>query len=173
MNLRAFPRFDETTAPAEAREALAQNKRAFGAIPAPLACYAGSPSMLGAALSGLQAFEKTSLSALERELLAMTMGRLNRCQFCLNLHRRLLTAQKAPAELILALESGQPLNDRRLEALREFVLALVQHHGDVPPRIWTDFREAGFSHSQALEVVMGVGVYTLTTLANRLTETSE
>lgn len=172
MTFRQFPRFDETNAPAAARDALAQNKRVFGAIPEPLARYAGAPLLLGHALGGLQAFEATSLAPLEREVLAMTMGRLNGCKFCVSLHSRLLRAQKAPAELIEALAAGTALADARLETLRELVHAVVETHGDVPPPIWTRFREAGYSHEQALEVVLGVGVYTVTTLANRLTETS-
>jgi len=173
MKYRDFPAFDENNSLPEARDALARTKRAFGAIPAPVARYAGSPALLHTALSGLQTFEASSLSAIEREVLAMTMGRLNGCRFCLDFHRRLLTAQKAPPELIEALEAGQPLREPKLEALRTFVVALVEQRGDVPAGVWTDFREAGYGHRQALELVLGVGVYTLTTLANRLTETSE
>ena len=173
MPFRDFPRFDETNAPAPAREALAKSKRAFGAIPAPLARYAGAPLLLQTALSGLEAFDHSSLSPLEREVLAMTMGRRNGCKFCVDLHRRLLGAQQAPASLIEQLESGAPLGDARLEALRQFVVALLETHGDVPPTAWTRFREAGYTHQHALEIVAGVGVYTMTTLANRLTETSE
>ncbi len=173
MTFRAFPRFDETSAPADAREALASSKRAFGVLPEPLTRYAGSPLMLQAALSGLHAFEQSSLAPLEREVLAMTMGRQHDCKLCLGLHRRLLHAQKAPAALVSALEAGTPLPDARLESLRSFVLALLEHHGDVPKACWTSFREAGYSHAQALDVTLGVSVYTLTTFANRLTETSE
>jgi AhpD family alkylhydroperoxidase len=172
MKFRDFPRFDETTAPTAAREPLAHSKRAFGAIPEPLARYASSPLMLGAALQALETFEKTSLTPLEREVLAMTMGRANDCQLCLNLHRRLLRAQQAPADVITALESGTPL-PARLEALRQFIHAALDSHGDVPRAAWLDFREAGFSHEQALDVLLGISTYTLTTFANRLTETSE
>jgi AhpD family alkylhydroperoxidase len=173
MTFRNFPSFDETNAPDPTRPALAQNKRLFGAIPAPLSRYASSPQLLEVALSGLGTFERVSLAPLEREVVAMTMGRVNGCRFCVALHRKLLLAQQAPAELIDALEQGQPLPEPRLEALRRFVRALVDARGDVAQDAWTEFREAGFSHAQALEVVLGVGVYTLTTLANRLTETSE
>jgi AhpD family alkylhydroperoxidase len=173
MTFRNFPRFDETTAPEQAREPLASSKRALGSLPEPLARYASSPSMLHAALAGLRAFESGSLAPLEREVLAMTMGRRNGCSFCLTLHRRLLLAQKAAPELIHALESGAPLADARLEALRAFVVALLDHRGDVPEAVWVGFREAGYDHSHALEVTLGVSVYTLTTFANRLTETSE
>lgn len=173
MTQRNFPRFDETTAPAAAREPLAQTRKAFGELPAPLTRYASSPLMLDAALSGLAAFEKSSLAPLEREVLAMTMGRVNGCAFCLELHRRVLKQQQAPVELVSALEAGDSLADTRLEALHCFVLALLEQRGDVPAQVWSDFRSAGYTHEQALEVVTGVSVYTLTTLANRLTETSE
>ncbi|HVJ15358.1 MAG TPA: carboxymuconolactone decarboxylase family protein [Polyangiaceae bacterium] len=173
MTHRDFPRFDENTAPAGAREPLAQTRKAFGMLPAPLTRYASSPMMLGAALTGLDAFEKSSLEPLEREVLAMTMGRLNSCKFCLDFHRRALKRLQAPSELVGALELGEPLANARLEALRRFVLALLEERGDVSRRVWDDFRAAGYTHQQALEVLTGVSVYTLTTLANRLTETSE
>lgn len=172
MKFREFPRFDETNAPASAREPLSHTKRTFGGIPEPLARYASSPLMLGAALGALEAFEKASLSPIEREVLAMTMGRANDCQFCLSLHRRLLNAQHAPAELITALETGTPL-PARLEALRQFIHAALDTHGNVPRATWLNFREAGYTHEQALDVLVGISTYTLTTFANRLTETSE
>ena len=173
MTQRQFPRFDENTAPAAARDALATSKRAFGGIPEPLTRYASSPLTLSTALAGLETFEKTSLAPLEREVLAMTMGRVNGCRLCLNLHGRLLKAQNAPAELISALETGRPLAEPRLEALRSFILSLLERTGDATSPAWTNFREAGYTHEQALEVVTGISVYTLTTFANRLTETSE
>jgi AhpD family alkylhydroperoxidase len=173
MTFRNFPRFDEMTAPAGARETLAKTKQAFGAIPGPLARYASSPLALHAALGGLDTFEKSSLAPLEREVLAMTMGRRNGCKFCVDFHTRLLGAQQAAPELVSALVHGQPLPELRLEALRLFVLAVLDRHGDVPRDVWSNFREAGYTHEQALEVVTGVSVYTLTTFANRLTESSE
>ncbi len=173
MTFRDFPEFDETNAPHAGRPALAATKRRFGGIPAPVARHANSPALLLAALSGLEAFEQTSLAPLEREVLAMTVGLRNGCKFCLKLHTRLLATLEADAELVHALQRGEPLKDSRLEALRRFVLALLEHAGDVPRPEWFAFREAGYTHEQALELVLGVGVYTMTTLANRLTETSE
>jgi AhpD family alkylhydroperoxidase len=173
MTSRHFPEFDETTAPEAARAALAATKRRFGGIPKPISRHASSPALLITALGGLDAFEKTTLAPLEREVLAMAMGARNGCRFCVELHTRLLRAQHADAELVRELRSGGPLSDSRLDALRRFVLSLLDHGGDVPPYEWSRFREAGFTHEQALEVVLGVGVYTMTTLANRLTQTSE
>jgi len=170
MNTRQFPRFAETDAPAAARAQLAATRAAFGAIPAPVAAYAGAPTMLAAALSGLDAFEKTSLAPLEREVLAMTMGRINGCKFCLDLHRRMLARREAPPALVGALEQGLPLAEPRLEALRRFILGVLAGRGDVEASVWDDFLGAGYTRAQALELVLGISVYTLTTFANRLVE---
>lgn len=173
MTERHFPTFDENTAPGGAREVLAKTKQAFGAIPRPLGRYASSPLTLTSALAALDAFDRSSLAPLEREVLAMTMGHRNGCKYCLDFHTLLLRRQHAEPRLIAALSAGGPLEPPRLEALRRFVLALQDHHGDVPRQAWSDFRELGYTHEQALEVVLGVSAYTLTTLANRLTEASE
>ena len=51
-----------------------------------------------------------------------------------------------------------------------FVLALLESTGDVRPEAWQAFLDAGFDRAAALEVVLGIATYTLTTFANRLTE---
>ncbi len=100
----------------------------------------------------------------------MTMGRRNGCHFCVALHRRLLTMIDAPIAVCEALEQGTALESPRLEALRCFTLALLEHTGDVPDDAWRAFTAAGFDRAAALEIVLGVATYTLTTFANRLTQ---
>ena len=167
---RSFISYDVDTAPAGSRAILAETARNFGKVLSPLARLAASPLALQAALSSLQTFEQGSLAPLEREVLAMTMGRKNGCHYCVALHQRLLKMQEAPLSLIEALEQGLPLESPRLEALRTFTLALLEHTGDVPNQEWQQFLAAGFDRAAALEVVVGVAAYTLTTFANRLTE---
>lgn len=167
---RSFTSYDLESAPSAAREALAETQRKFGFIPSPLARLAASPGALRAALAGLTAFEHSSLAPLEREVVAMTMGVRNGCHYCISLHRRLLTMLDAPAAMSEALEHNRPLDAPKLEALRAFTLALVDHAGDVPDEAWTQFLDAGFDRTAALDVVVGVAAYTLTTFANRLTQ---
>ena len=167
---RAFVAYDLATAPAPARAVLEENKKKFGIIPSPLARYAAAPAVLQAAIAGLTAFEHTSLQPLEREVLAMVMGRENGCEYCVHLHRRMLSMLDAPAGLSDALEHARPLESPKLEALRHFVLSALERKGDVSPAAWQAFLDAGFDRAAALEVVMGIAAYTLTTFANRLTE---
>jgi uncharacterized peroxidase-related enzyme len=167
---RSFISYDLDTAPAASREILVENQRKFGMIPSPLARLAVSPVTLQAALAGLTAFEHSSLSALEREVLAMTLGVKNGCHYCVSLHRRLLERLDAPAGLSEALAQGRKLEAPKLEAVRVFTLALLERTGDVSDDTWQQFLAAGFDRAAALEVVLGVAAYTLTTFANRLTE---
>ena len=167
---REFIDYDLDTAPHAARAILAENQRKFGVIPSPLARLAASPIALELALAGLNAFEHSSLGPLEREVLAMTMGRRNGCDFCVALHRRLLALLEAPLSVREALEQGTALDVPRLEAVRRFTLALLEHTGDVSDEAWRQFLAAGFDRAAALEIVLGVATYTLTTFANRLTQ---
>jgi len=167
---RSFFSHDLDSAPPAAREALAENQRKFGFIPSPLARLAASPVALQAALAGLSAFEHSSLAPLEREVVAMTMGVRNGCHYCVSLHRRLLSMLEAPAGMSEALEQGRRLESPKFEAVRVFTLALVDRTGDVPEDAWLQFLAAGFDRAAALEVVVGVAAYTLTTFANRLTQ---
>ena len=167
---RSFVDYDLDSAPQESRAILEENKRLFGKIPKPLARLAASPLALQAAVSSLTAFEHSSLAALEREVLAMTMARKNGCHFCIALHRQLLKRLDAPAAVIEALDQGLPLSAPRLEAVRVLTLSLIERTGDVSDQAWRQFLDAGFDRAAALEVVVGVAAYTLTTFANRLTE---
>ena len=167
---RSFVSYDPSSAPPETRAILLENQRKFGKIPSPLARLAASPLALRAALDGLSAFEHSSLAPLEREVVAMTMGVRNGCHYCVSLHRRLLEKLEAPAELREALAQGRKLDSPKLEAVRAFTLALLEGTGDVSDEAWQQFLAAGFDRAAALEVVLGVAAYTLTTFANRLTE---
>lgn len=169
-NSRNFSSLRPEDAPAAARPILEQHEKKFGFVPSPLARMAVAPAVLEAALRGLEVFERSSLAPLEREVLAMTLAHRNGCEYCGSLHRRLLTALGAPAETIAALAAGTPLSSPRLEALRRFVLELVERTGDPTREGWAEFLDAGFESTQALEIVQGVAAYTLTTFANRLTE---
>src|SRR6478609_9438197 len=167
---RSFISYDADSAPREAREMLAETQRKFGFLPSPLARLAASPLALQAALTGLSAFEHSSLAPLEREVIAMTMGVKNGCHYCIALHRRLLKMLDAPAGMTEALEQGRALTSPKLEALRVFTLALLERTGDVSDEAWQQFLAAGFDRAAALEVVLGIATYTLTTFANRLTQ---
>jgi len=167
---RQFPDHDEHTAPEPTRDGLAAAVRDFGGIPKPLARLASSPTAFAAVHHMLETFEHTSLAPIEREVIAMTVGRENGCKFCVGLHTKLLGAMPGGPALARALAAGERLGDARLAALQTFVEDVLARRGDVGDAAWEGFLAAGFSRADALDVVVGVATYTLNTFANRLTQ---
>jgi alkylhydroperoxidase family enzyme len=73
-----------------------------------------------------------------------------------------------PLDVTAALREGKPIRDKKLEALREFTITVVQMRGWVPPENIRAFFEAGFTKAQALEVILGVALNTISNYTNRI-----
>ena len=86
------------------------------------------------------------------------------------IHSQILSTTVGDQPLLEALRAQSPLTDPRLESLRRFTRQVLDTKGDVPPSALSSFLSHGFTRQQALDVVLGVGLYTLSTYANRLTQ---
>ncbi|GAA0545206.1 carboxymuconolactone decarboxylase family protein [Paractinoplanes ferrugineus] len=150
------------TAPAASRPILARNNhKAVGLL-------AESPEMLTGFLQASDLFESSTLDPLSREVVVMTIAVRNGCQVCVAMHTGRLRQIEGGPELIPALRTGDSLADPRREALRQFTLRVVETAGEVPEEEIAEFTRAGYTNRNALEVVLGIGAYTMSTLANRL-----
>ena len=165
----SFPALTVDTAPPSARHILAASERQFGFLPSPVARVAHAPVTLKHLLAGFAAFDQTSLTPVEREVVAMTVAWEIDCHYCMAMHSAILSGGADAGALVAALRDGSALADERLEALRSYVRAVVRHGGSVPDREATALRTAGFDDAQALEIVLGIGVYLLSTLLNKVT----
>ena len=164
-----FPALTVSSAPEAARQILAASERQFGFLPSPVARVAHAPVTLKHLLAGFAAFDHTSLTAIEREVVAMTVAWEIECHYCMAMHSAILSGNPDAAVLVAALRDGASLPDERLEALRAYVRAVVRHRGSVPDREAAALRAAGFGDAEALEIVLGIGVYLLSTLLNKVT----
>jgi AhpD family alkylhydroperoxidase len=156
------------TAPADSRRLMESTIAHLGHLPPAVARLAESPEMLGGFLHVSGLFETSTLDPLGREVVVMTIAARNNCRVCVSMHTRRLRELDADPAQIAALRSGQPLDDPRLETLRQFTLRVLATAGEVPEDELTGFLNAGFTTRNALEVVLGIGTYTMSTLANRL-----
>lgn len=150
------------SAPVESRRLMGSNP--FTAV----ALLAESPELLGTFMRASGAFEASTLDPLARETVVMTIATRNGCHLCVAMHTARLHALDADPELITALRAGAPLGEPRLETVRQFTLRVLETTGEVPDDELTAFLGAGFTRRNALEVVLGIGTYTMSTLANRL-----
>jgi uncharacterized peroxidase-related enzyme len=163
-----FPDHTPESAPPAARPTMAATAKKFGHVPPAVARMATSPETLNGFLKLNAIFESTTLPALEREVLIMTVATRNGCHVCVAMHTASLEGLSAAPELVSALRAQSTLPSPRLEALRQFVHAVMDTTGDVPPGALEAFVGAGFTPRNALEVVLGIGTYTVSTYANRL-----
>ncbi|WP_229398793.1 carboxymuconolactone decarboxylase family protein [Micromonospora okii] len=170
MSQRVFTAHTPDTAPAAARPTIEGVRRKFGYLPTPVALMAESPHLLKGFLTVNGIFEQSSLDPLEREVVVLTVATRNECHVCVAMHTATLTGQGVDPALVAALRTGAPLPEARLEALRSFTLAVLDHRGAVPDADLRAFLDAGYEPRQALDVVLGVGTYTISTFANRLTD---
>ncbi|QES42267.1 alkylhydroperoxidase [Streptomyces venezuelae] len=158
------------TAPPDSRPAMERTAAAFGGqVPDAVARLAGSPELLNGFLQMSAAFDRTTLDPVAREVVIMTVAVRNDCHICVTLHTGKLRKLGAGPELVAALREQRPLDDDRLEAVRRFTLAVLATAGGVPDDDLKAFLAHGHTERNALEVVLGIGAYTMSTLANRLT----
>jgi AhpD family alkylhydroperoxidase len=166
-----FPFADQTleSAPPEARRLMKTTASHLGYLPAALARMAAAPQLMDGFLKASGLFEHTTLDPLARETLVMTMAVRNGCHICVAMHTASLTRLGADAGLIADLRAGAPVADERLAALQTFPLEVVATAGAVDDDQLAAFFKHGYTPRQALEVVLGIGAYTMSTLANRMT----
>jgi AhpD family alkylhydroperoxidase len=141
----------------------------LGYLPAGVARLASSPQLLDGFLKLSGLFETTTLDPIAREVLIMTIATRNDCHVCVAMHTAKLTSLDANSDLITALRGSQPLDNERLEAIRVFTLEVIASAGAVSANSLQAFMAQGYTSQNALEVVLGIGTYTMSTLANRMT----
>lgn len=159
------------TAPEGAGSALETAKSAFGFVPNLIGVLAEAPAAAEAylALGGL--FGRTSLTPEEQQVVLLASSFTNRCTYCMGAHSVVAEGQGVAPSTVAALREGRSLTDPRLEALRRFTSAVVERRGWVGDAELDDFMAAGFGRRQALEVILGVAMKTLSNYANHLADT--
>lgn len=158
------------SAPTAAKSILEGTKSKLGFIPNLYAGMANSPPTLEAYMALTGYFDKTSLSPTEKQVVYLVTSVENGCEFCVAAHS--IIAKKmvnVPTEIVDALRAGRAPLDTKLAALAEFTLAVVRERGWVAESASFDrFISAGYSSTQALEVVLGVTQKILSNYANHL-----
>ncbi len=157
------------SAPEAARRTVTATEKRLGYLPSAVARLAEAPLLLDGFLKLTAMFDATSLDPLARETVIMTVATRNGCHVCVAMHTAKLRQLGADPALVAALRADEPPPDERLRALRDFTRTVLATAGDVPDADLSAFTAAGFTTRQALEVVLGIGTYTMSTLANRLT----
>jgi uncharacterized peroxidase-related enzyme len=166
-----FPIHTEITAPEESKPLLEQSKKNLGIIPNLERVMAESPALLEGYVHLWELFDTTSLSPIERQVVYQTANFENQCEYCVPWHTKLSQMAGMSPDEIEALRRGTELADRKLEALRQFTRSLILNRGKITEADLNAFFAVGYSPQQALEVILGIAVKTMSNYTNSIAGT--
>ncbi len=158
-------------APEASREVLKAATTKYGFTPNLLGKMANSASVLKAYLELNGLLEQTSLTPAERQTVLLTVSRENDCRYCVAAHTVIASMQGVQNEVVEAIRNGQPIGDKKLEALSRFTSEVATTRGWPSDEAKQALEDAGYTPAQALEVVLGVTVKTLSNYVNHLADT--
>lgn len=160
------------TAPAGSVDAIDAARETYGFVPNLIANLANAPAAAVAYMAVAEAFDGSSLSAREQQLVLLSASFQNRCHYCMAAHSVVGDMVGLPDHVIQAVRDGKEISgDPRLEALRAFTASVVENRGWVPEDEVDAFLDAGFDAGNALEVITGVTLKTLSNYMNHLAAT--
>jgi len=161
------------TAEGRAKEALDTALTQFGMIPNMYAGMANAPGLLETYLFGYNLFRKESgFTPAEQEVVFLAISRVNECDYCMAAHSMIAEAvSKTPTQVIAALREDQPIDDPKLRALATFTRLMVESRGRPAEQDVQAFLAAGFIERHVLEIILAIGVKTLSNYANHVFHT--
>lgn len=166
-----FPLHTLESAPDGAKDILGSARKGLGFLPNLLAVMADSPALLKGYLSLSRIFDETSFTPTERQVVLLTVSRENNCEYCVAAHTAIAGMQSISPEVIDAVRRGQPTSDSRLNALTSFTSQVVASRGWPSEAQVQDFLAAGYERRHVLDVLLGVGLKTLSNYTNHIAET--
>ena len=169
--MSSFTLHDQNSAPDAAKPLLENSQKAFGMIPGLHAVMAEAPGLLEGyqVLHGL--FLNSSLSADEKTVVWQTINVEHACHYCVPAHTGIAKAMKVSDEVSNALRDETALPSAKLEALRDFTLAMLRQRGELAAEQTEAFLAAGYTQQNILEVILGLSQKVMSNYTNHIAQT--
>lgn len=167
----AFKIHNENTASTPAAELLKKAKEKYGFVPNLLGTMAEAPALLKAYMTLAGIFDETSFSATEKQIVLLAVSLANGCSYCMAAHSAIAGMQGVPEDVIQALREDTPIRDQKLETLRRLAHNIAETRGYPSESAVKNFLDAGYTQAQFLEVILGVGMKTLSNYTNHIAQT--
>lgn len=171
MTATAFQLHDAATAPAGSAPILEAVQNAWGFVPNLHRVLAESPAALEAYSTLWGVAEKTSFSAIERNIAYLAIIYENECEYCMAGHSNLSRMANVEAAHIAAVREGRPIADQKLEALRAFAAKVTRQRGVLSEADVAGFQAAGFNRQAVLDVLVLAATKLISNYANHLAKT--
>ena len=160
------------TAPEKSRPLLEKVQKSFKFIPNLFGVFANSPVLLEGYLGLEGAFDKGTLSAVERSIVLLAASVENSCGYCTAAHSTVLKAfLHVPSQVVSAVRSHLPLTDPKLNSLVALTREIVSRRGRVEAQTIENFLAAGYRKEQVLELLIGVALKTMSNYPDHISPT--
>ncbi|MGE3315724.1 MAG: carboxymuconolactone decarboxylase family protein [Planctomycetaceae bacterium] len=165
-----FPQINPESATGRAKELLDAVKSKLGMIPNISRAMANAPAVLEGYLAFSSALGKGTLSAKNREQIALVVGQANGCEYCLAAHSAVGKMVGLTAEQILDSRRGTSV-DPKSDAVVRFARKLVDKRGLLTDDELQEARSAGLDDAALAEVIANVALNIFTNYFNHVAET--
>jgi len=170
MHMQRILPLDPAQATGKTKEHLEQIQKKYHRVPNMHAAMANAPAVLDAYLALNAALSHSSLDAVLRERIALTVAAANSCDYCLAAHAAGAKALKIDdAEIALARE-GHSSNPHYQAALI-FARAVVEDMGMVTDAEMAAVKKAGWNDAAILEITAAVAANIFTNYFNHVVAT--
>jgi len=158
--------------PAGSQPLLNAVKAQLGVVPNMFRVISNSPAALEGYLSLNGALGKGVLHAPTRERIALAVAEFNGCDYCLSAHSFLGKNKARLDDAEIAANRDGRSHDAKAEAALRFALKVVEARGHVSDADISDVRLAGYGDAEIVEIVLHVGLNTLTNYVNEVARTA-
>ena len=166
-----FPIYSEDSAPEDSKLILDQVKKQYGFIPNLLGIMAESTDLLQGYLTLSTLFSQTTLTTIEQQIVLLSSSAANCCDYCMAAHGKMALQAGVEKDLIDSIFNGETLSNQKLEALNQFVFDVVATRGFPTEKVTQNFLDQGYTQKNILEVILGVGMKTLSNYTNHIAHT--
>ena len=171
MTMSRIHSINPESATGKAKELLGAVKAKLGLVPNMTRAMANAPAVLDGYLSFSGALgQGTSLTAKQREQIALAVGQANECDYCLAAHSTIGKMVGLSAEQILDSRRGTAV-DPKSEAVISLARKLVAERGRVSNADLAEARAAGLDDAAIAEIVANTALNIFTNYFNHVTET--
>ena len=143
-------------------------KKSVGFVPNLYAAMAHSDTALKDYLQFSNS--KSSLSPIEKEVVDLAISQVNGCRYCQSAHTAISKMKGLKEDQILELRQGHASWDEKLNALSNIAKEIALGNGKVQDNTLEAFYNAGYTQENLIDLVMAVGIITVTNTLHNLTK---
>lgn len=158
-------------APSGAQPLLEAVQKQLGLVPNLFRMVANSPAALEGYLGLSGALGKGALPAATRERIALAVGQINGCDYCLSAHTYLgkNVAKLDDSEIRANRKGGS--TDLKADAAVRFAVSVTNARGHISDADFTSVKAAGYTDAEVIEIVLHVALNTWTNYINSVANT--